>query len=105
MPLRNATDVVSCVHKSLFEKPKTFYIGHRKLIKRIFWLIGIDDVDHNTSHVCDPIHGTQKLHSICASNQYDVIKIMVKELACFCCFAWKDNGLHVCIFNGQRIGG
>jgi hypothetical protein len=83
---KNVANVVSFLCKSLFERPKTSYIGHCKPIKRIFWFIGIDDVDHNTTHTCDPIYGTQKLHSICAFNQYDVTKLMIIKLACFCYF-------------------
>jgi hypothetical protein len=70
----------------LFERPKTSYTSHCKSIKRIFWLIGICDVDWNIAHACDLVPSTQKLHSICALNQYDVTKLMVRELACFCCF-------------------
>jgi len=86
VPLQNAADIVSFLCKSLFQRLETFYTGHHKPIKRIFWFIGIDDVDQNTAHPCDPILGTYKLHSICALIQYDVIKLMVRELACFCCF-------------------
>jgi hypothetical protein len=45
VPLRNATNVVSFLRKSLFERLETSYIGHYKPIKRTFWLKSIDDVD------------------------------------------------------------
>jgi hypothetical protein len=59
VPLRNVANIVSFLCKSLFERPKTSYTGHHKPIKRIFWFIGINDVDKNTAHDCDPIHDTQ----------------------------------------------
>jgi hypothetical protein len=45
VPLQNVADVKNFLRKSLFERPKTSYTGHRKPIKRMFWFIGIDDVD------------------------------------------------------------
>ncbi len=78
VPLQNVADVVSFLNKSLFKRPKTSYTGHCKPIKKIFWFIGIDDVYWNIAHACDPISGTQKLHSICALNQYDDTKLMVR---------------------------
>jgi hypothetical protein len=76
VPLQNLGDIVNFICKSLFERLKTFYIGHHKPIKRIFLFIGVDDVDWNTTHAFDPILGTQNLHSIYALNQYDVIKLI-----------------------------
>jgi len=102
VPLQNVAYAVSFLHKSLFERPETSYIGRRKPIKRIFWLIGIDDVDWNIAHACDPIPGTPKLHSICALNQYDVIKLMVKELACFCCFCMETQCFCMFVFSMDK---
>jgi hypothetical protein len=42
---KNVVDVVSFLHKRLFERPKTSYTRHHKPIKRMFWLLGVDDVD------------------------------------------------------------
>jgi hypothetical protein len=55
-------------------------------MKRLFWLVGVDDIDQNITYACDPIPGTPKMHSVCAMNQYDVTTLMIKNLACFCCF-------------------
>ncbi len=61
----------------------------------IFWFIGIDD--WNTAHAYDPILGIQKLHSIYAMNQYDVNELMVRELACFCCFC-MERQWYACLY-------
>jgi len=37
-----------------------------KLMKKVFKLISPNDVDRNIAYTCDPIHGTQKLHFMCA---------------------------------------
>jgi hypothetical protein len=66
----------------------------------LFLLIGVDgvdDVDWITTYACDPILGTQKVHYVYALNQHNVIKIMIKNLACFCCFC-MDKEWSTCLY-------
>ncbi len=91
VPLQNVSNVVSFLRERLSKRPETFYIRCYKLLKRLFWFVGVDDVDRSTTYACDPILGTQKMHSIYALNQHNVIKLMIKNLACFCCFCMEKE--------------
>jgi hypothetical protein len=54
--LQNAKDVVAFLRKLLSSKLKTSYNHKRKLLKRFFWLIKLNDViQNNTSFNCDHV--------------------------------------------------
>ncbi len=45
------------------------------------------DVDRDSFlFICDPIKGTMKIHSICATNKNNLAQLFMKDLACFCEF-------------------
>jgi hypothetical protein len=63
----------------------------------MFWLLGVDDVDWNTAYACDPIPSTQKMHFVCALNQYDVTKLI--KLSMLLLFLHGEK-----MFSGQGNG-
>ena len=44
----------------------------------------MEDVDRGNSHLCDPIPGSSKLHSIFAPDELDPTKLLARHLSCFC---------------------
>ena len=50
-----------------------------------------DDVDRVNRYACEPIKGSQDLHSIRFVGVMDVNKIMKKSLSCFCYFCVDGN--------------
>jgi hypothetical protein len=82
--LQNAEDVFNFLRANLFECFKSSYIGKNKPIRRMFWHVKFDDVDHCLfSFACDIVEGTMKIHCICAINKHVLTQPLVKLLACF----------------------
>ncbi len=80
--LPNAKEVVNFLRKHLSKRLETSFIGVKRPLQRVFWLMKADDVWRNSSSFnYDPIKGTMKLHSICATNKKNPTTFMVKDLA------------------------
>ena len=96
--LQSARDVVGYLTAHLSERPETSYMGHRKPMRRFFHHVLESDVQplRDNSHSCDFVPGTQKLHSILATNKIQIGMLMVKELACFCAHC-IDNDYTNCV--------
>ena len=87
-----AADVVQFLKENLAERPESSYTGARKPMKRMFWHIGANDVKHkDEAHDCDVVQGTRKIHSIRAANKTNLTQLLVKNLACFCCFCMQKD--------------
>jgi len=103
--LQNAKEVVTFLKKHLSDRPKTSYVGVRKLIKWLFWHIKLDDVlQNNSSYNCDLVKGCMKLHSIFASNKHNLILFWLRILFLTIFYVWIASGGVVKIYNGVAIG-
>jgi hypothetical protein len=79
--LQNANDVVTFMKKLLSYRIKTSYNHKRKLLKRFFWLVKLDDViQNNTSFNCDHVKRTMKLHSIWVTYKHNLTQLLLRNL-------------------------
>jgi len=82
--LQNIEKVVDFLRKHLLDRFEASYIGVRRPLRQVFWLVKAKEVSRNSnSFNCDSIKGTMKNHSICATNKHNLTTLMVKDLACF----------------------
>jgi hypothetical protein len=54
--------------------------------------------------ICDPIKGTMKIHSICATNKNNFLQLLVKDLACFYEFCLDSCWTKCQMWSGQGNG-
>jgi hypothetical protein len=83
--------VVVLLQKQMFHRHESSHFGSLKPLHKTFWHVKTKDVDQvSPLFICDPIKGTMKINSICATNKNNLHQLLVKNLACFCEFCWDS---------------
>ncbi len=87
--LQNVEEVIQFLHEWLSSRLESYY-SSMKPLHRTFWHVKVGDVDRDSPlFIYDPIKGTKKIHSICATN--NLIPLLVKGLACLCEFCLDSH--------------
>jgi hypothetical protein len=84
-------EVIQFLHEWLSSRLESYY-SSTKPLHRTFWRVKVGDVDRDSPlFIYDPIKGTKKIHSICATNKNNLIQLLVKGLACLCEFCLDSH--------------
>jgi hypothetical protein len=75
------------------QAPNTYEGVHGSSINHHFWNVKSVDVDKSSTHLCDRILGSQKLHSIFGFSSTNPIMLLVRFLSCFYALVLIKNGI------------
>jgi len=71
--LQNVEEVVEFLHERLSFKLRSSYFSSMRPLHKTFWHVKVGDVDRDSLlFIYDPIKGTMKIHSICATNKNNI---------------------------------